>query len=157
MCLCPRRNRLLTFRCRLDSERHIFADVIACVTGFRGQERSRIRERIVRGGGAVTADLTGNCTHLVARDLRGDKCRKAMDMDSISVVPAAWVNRSVQNGRKEDEGDYCARVCLANLQPSPPDDTLQLHGEKVLRPSCTPHRLHTPPLAHLTLPRSMWR
>jgi len=83
--ICARRHgRLHTFRCRLDDERHIFAGVVACVTGFRGQERSRIREYIVRGGGAVTFDLTANCTHLVASELRGYKCRKAM-------VGCSWV------------------------------------------------------------------
>lgn len=131
-----RRNRLLTFRCRLDVDRHIFAGVIACLTGFRGQDRRRIRDRLVRGGGAVTFDLTRNCTHLITSELRGQKCRRAMDIESISIVPEIWVDRSVQNGRKEDEVNYCARACLENLQPALPDPVLQLHGAKVGPANC---------------------
>ena len=77
-----RRGRLQCWSNGLDDERHIFSTVVACLSGFRSADRARVRELIVRGGGAVTQNLTANCTHLITRELRGDKCREAMDMTS---------------------------------------------------------------------------
>ena len=133
--LC-RRARLLSWCNGMDDERHVFSTVIACLSGFRGADRTRIWEQIVRGGGAVTTDRTSNCTHLVTSELRGDKCRKAMDMD-INIVPAMWVTRSLQNRRKEDEDSYCARKPLEALVQVATDPLLY-HGQEVRAPLCVP-------------------
>ena len=114
----------------------VFSTVIACLSGFRGADRTRIWEQIVHGGGAVTTDLTSNCTHLVTSEQRGDKCRKAMDMD-INIVPAMWVTRSLQNRRKEDEDSYCARKPLEALVQVATDPLLY-HGQEVRAPLCVP-------------------
>jgi len=128
---CFRNNGLLSWCAGLDSHRHIFSDVVACLSGFRGQDRSRILELLVRGGGAVTTRLTSNCTHLIASELRGDKCRQAMDMSDIKIVSARWVCLSIDNGRMEEEQNYCARAPLANLSLTQLDPCLQYHGTKV--------------------------
>ena len=131
-----RRGRLQSWCNGLDDERHIFSTVVACLSGFRGADRARMRELIVRGGGAVTQDLTANCTHLITRELRGDKCRKAMDMTSnIFIVPAMWLWRSLQSSRKEDEDSYCACKPLKDLTLSPSTDPLLQHGHEVRRAS----------------------
>jgi len=128
---CFRNNGLVSWCAGLDSQRHIFSAVVACLSGFRGQDRSRILELIVRGGGAVTTRLTSNCTHLIASELRGDKCRQAMDMSDIKIVSARWVSLSIDNGRMEEEQNYCARAPLANLSLTQLDPCLQYHGTKV--------------------------
>jgi hypothetical protein len=121
-----------------EDERHVFSTVIACLSGFRGADRARTWEQIVRGGGAVSTALTSNCTHLVTSELRGDKCRKAMDMDNnIAIVPAMWVTRSLQNRRKEDEDSYCARKPLGALVQVATDPLLY-HGQEVRAPLCVP-------------------
>ena len=80
----------------------------------------------------MTQDLTANCTHLITRELRGDKCRTAMDMTSnIFIVPVMWLWRSLLNSRKEDEDCYCARKPLKDLTLSPCTDPLLQHGHEV--------------------------
>ncbi len=145
--LC-RRGRLQSWCNGLDDERHIFSTVVACLSGFRGADRARMRELIVRGGGAVTQDLTANCTHLITSELRGDKCRKAMDMESnIFIVPAMWLWRSLQNSCKADEDSYCARKPLQALTPSPSMDPLLHHGREVRRTSAVRARSQLCPSA----------
>jgi len=128
---CFRNNGLVSWCAGLDSQRHIFSAVVACLSGFRGQDRSGILELIVRGGGAVTTRLNSNCTHLIASELRGDKCRQAMDMSDIKVVSARWVSLSIDNGRMEEEENHCARAPLANLSVAKLAPGLQYHGTKV--------------------------
>ena len=67
----------------------------------------------MRGGGAVTSDLTGKSTHLITSELRGDKCRTAMNMDGVFIVPPQWITRSVQTGRIEEENDAAAERAVA--------------------------------------------
>lgn len=128
---CLRNESLLSWCRGLDENRHIFTSVVACLSGFRGQDRAQICEHIVRGGGAVTPRLTANCTHLITSELRGNKCQKAMDMENISIVPREWVQRSVDSGRKEQEDGFCARAPLTSLTSAPPIDSLLHHGKQV--------------------------
>ena len=105
---------------------------MACLSGFRDLERCRLRDSIIRGGGAVSdRGLAANCTHLIVRELRGAKCRKALDaLPDVRIVSALWVTRSVSHGRRENEVDYCARPQLASLLLSNVDiGSLCQHGQ----------------------------
>ena len=124
-------NRLFSWCNGIDQERHIFSVVLACISGFRGPMRARIHDEIVRAGGAVSSNLTANCTHLITSELSGEKCRKAMDMANIKIVSALWVDRSLLHGRMESEDGYCARAPLASFSQAPVNDSLLLHGEQV--------------------------
>ena len=117
----------------IDSKRHIFSAVVACLSGFRGQERSRIYDHIIRGGGTVTTFLTQSCTHLITSELRGAKCHTAMSLPNIKIVSFLWFKRSVTNGRKEKEDSYDARAPLNDLisAPIPLLDILHTHGKQV--------------------------
>ena len=119
----------------IDSQRHVFSAVVACLSGFRGQERSRIYDHIIRGGGTVTTLLTQSCTHLITSELRGAKCHTAMSLPNIKIVSALWFKRSVSNGRKEEEDSYDARAPLNDLISALPNDILldilHTHGKQV--------------------------
>ena len=149
----------------LDKNHHIFNSVVACISGFRGQDRANIREEIVRGGGAVTPKLTANCTHLITSELRGNKCWKAMDMEKISIVPREWVQRSVDRRCMEQEYSFCAHAPLtmwwrdltmrteAPLMmrtSAPPIDSLSYHWEQVYNKFLAWH-----PFIFFSCPRSL--
>lgn len=118
----------------MNEERHIFSSVLACLSGLRGGDRERVRDLILRAGGAVSSNLTANCTHLITSELRGNKCRKAMDMSNIKIVPQQWVFRSVLNNKLESEENYDARRPLVSLTQSPVLDPLHCYGKQVLSP-----------------------
>ena len=116
----------------IDSQRHIFSAVVACLSGFRGQERSRIYDHIIRGGGTVTTFLTQRCTHLITSELRGAKCHTAISLPKIKIVSYLWFKRSVTNGRKEKEDGYDARALTDLISaPIPLVDILNTHGKQV--------------------------
>ena len=119
--------------------RHILSGVVACLSGFAdAEQRATITENVQRHGGEVRPELTDKVTHLIANTLRGAKVRRVIKGPSDTsphLVPLLWLERSIEEGRKEAETDYDPReaLCTAYWHPTsgPMLAKAELFGQKV--------------------------
>ena len=91
-------------------------------------------------------ELTDKVTHLIADTLRGAKVRrvvKAANDTAPHLVPLLWLERSIEEGRKEAEIDYDPRQALCstaswNPNSGPMVARVEPFGQKVRASLATP-------------------
>ena len=85
----------------------IFTGLIICSSGFREDERRYFKQSAEKHGGSFTGQLRQNeCTHLIVRDLQGDKYEAAKQWGNVKIVAASWLIESVIAGCCLPEENY---------------------------------------------------
>ena len=87
-------------RANMPSER-----LMLCCTGLSAEQKERVSQAASDLGVLVSADLTSECTHLVADGVKGPKYRTATGM-RIPVVLPAWLDTCSRQRRLVSEQDY---------------------------------------------------
>ncbi|XP_042476122.1 DNA topoisomerase 2-binding protein 1-A-like isoform X2 [Macadamia integrifolia] len=72
-----------------------FSGLTICTTRIPADERKELEKLVIQNGGKYSADLTKNCTHLVADTPEGDKYKVARKWGHIHIVTRKWVNQSI--------------------------------------------------------------
>ncbi|XP_043721482.1 DNA topoisomerase 2-binding protein 1-A-like isoform X2 [Telopea speciosissima] len=72
-----------------------FFGLTICATRIPADQRKELEKLIIQNGGKYSADLTKNCTHLVADAPEGDKYKVARKWDHIHIVTRKWVDQSI--------------------------------------------------------------
>ncbi|XP_010539678.1 PREDICTED: DNA topoisomerase 2-binding protein 1-A isoform X2 [Tarenaya hassleriana] len=72
-----------------------FSGLTICVTRIPADERKEIEKLISQNGGKYSAELTKNCTHLIADIAEGDKYRVARKWGHIHIVTRKWFDQSI--------------------------------------------------------------
>lgn len=87
-----------------------FAGLTISVTGHSVEVRERIAQQISSGGGTFSADLSKNCTHLVADSSGSAKFRYAQQWN-LSIVTERWITDCIARNGRLSEGSYEVKEC----------------------------------------------
>ncbi|KAJ4965475.1 hypothetical protein NE237_017324 [Protea cynaroides] len=91
-----------------------FSGLTLCTTRIPADERKQLEKLVIQNGGKYSADLTKNCTHLVA-DISfniffsRDKYKVARKWGHIHIVTRKWVDQSIAKRACLDEESYAIR------------------------------------------------
>ncbi|XP_042507747.1 DNA topoisomerase 2-binding protein 1-A-like isoform X2 [Macadamia integrifolia] len=83
-----------------------FFGLTICATRIPADERKVLEKLIIQNGGNYSADLTKNCTHLVADAPEGDKYKVARKWGHIHIVTRKWVDQSIARSECMSEESY---------------------------------------------------
>ncbi|RUS70584.1 hypothetical protein EGW08_021654 [Elysia chlorotica] len=83
-----------------------FLGLTVCVSGFSSNERNKMRNFVMRGGGKYSGELKMNeCTHLVVKEAKGAKYEAAKNW-KIRIVKDSWLYESMDKQRYIDPKPY---------------------------------------------------
>ncbi|KAK3788086.1 hypothetical protein RRG08_009018 [Elysia crispata] len=83
-----------------------FLGLTVCVSGFSSNERNKMRNFVMRGGGKYSGELKMNeCTHLVVKEAKGAKYEAAKNW-KIRIVKDCWLYESMDKQKYVDPKPY---------------------------------------------------
>ncbi|GFS20647.1 DNA topoisomerase 2-binding protein 1 [Elysia marginata] len=83
-----------------------FLGLTICVSGFSSNQRNKMRNFVMRGGGKYSGELKMNeCTHLVVKEAKGAKYEAAKNW-KIRIVKDGWLYESMDKQKYLDPKPY---------------------------------------------------
>ena len=90
----------------IDTQNQPLHNMIICVTGYAGKNRSQIDKLSVKLGAKFTQVLTKKCTHLVCKSSQGEKYLKALKWGHLHIITKEWLEACYEMDAHVDENDF---------------------------------------------------
>ena len=90
----------------IDTQNQPLHNMIICVTGYAGKNRSQIDKLSVKLGAKFTQVLTKMCTHLVCKSSQGEKYLKALKWGHLHIITKEWLEACYEMDAHVDENDF---------------------------------------------------
>ena len=90
----------------IDTQNQPLHNMIICVTGYAGKNRSQIDKLSVKLGAKFTQVLTKKCTHLVCKSSQGEKYLKALKWGHLHIIAKEWLEACYEMDAHVDENDF---------------------------------------------------